>query len=374
MRNLELTLSSAAPRPPILHKESLGGTCLTNVHEVNPLTDARWADLLARHADSTVFHSLPWLEALHRTYGYSVAAITTSPPNHPLDNAIVFCRVESWLTGRRLVSVPFADHCTPLVNSADELECLLSHLKGDCKGNRRRYIEIRAVDGAPGSLTGFSESARYCLHRLSLRPSLEALLQGLHPSCIRRRLARALRESFVYEEGRSETLLQKFYPLALMTRRRQNLPPQPLAWFRNLISSFGEQLKIRLLSHAGQPAAGILTIRFQQSMTYKYGFSDPEFHRLGSMQLLLWKAIEEAKREGLHEFDMGRSEWANQGLVTFKDRWGCRRSVITHVRFPAIDAPLDRASLRLRIAKHLFALAPDRLLTTAGNLLYKHMA
>ena len=373
MPNVEFILSGAAA---VSGHEilNLGKTGFTNVYEVDPLRDARWADLLARHKVSTVFHSAAWLEALKRTYGYNAAALTTSPPDQPLENAIVFCRVESWLTGRRVVSVPFADHCTPLVNSGEELECLLSHLKGECHGNRRRYAEIRAVDGALENQAGFSESARYCLHRLNLRPSLEALMQGLHPSCIRRRLTRAMREGFVYEEGRAETLLQKLYQLALMTRRRQKLPPQPLAWFRNLISSMGEQLKMRLLFHAGQPAAGIVTIRFQQSMTYKYGFSDPKFHRLGSMQLLLWKAIEEAKREGLLEFDMGRSEWANQGLVAFKDRWGCRRSVITHLRYPARDALLDRASLPLRIAKRLFALAPDRVLTTAGNLLYRHVA
>ena len=37
-----------------------------------------------------------------------------SPPDEPLENGFLFCRVESWLTGRRLVSLPFSDHCEPL--------------------------------------------------------------------------------------------------------------------------------------------------------------------------------------------------------------------------------------------------------------------
>jgi lipid II:glycine glycyltransferase (peptidoglycan interpeptide bridge formation enzyme) len=129
-----------------------------------------------------------------------------------------------------------------------------------------------------------------------------------------------------------------------------------------------------MLFHSGQPAAGILTIRFQRAMTYKYGFSDQKFHPLGSMQLLLWKAIEDARSQGLAEFDMGRSDWTNQGLVTFKDRWGCRRSSIAHLRYPAKGPQFDAGSLGMRVAKQLFALAPDRILTTAGNLLYRHMA
>lgn len=342
-------------------------------YEVDPLTDPRWVAFLRQHKQSSVFHSAAWLEALRRTYGYRPGALTTSPPGRPLENAIVFCQVDSWLTGRRVVSVPFADHCTPLVNSAKELECLLSNMKGKFE-NKRRYIEIRAIGSSAADAPEFSESARFYLHRLDLNPSMDTLVGGLHPSCIRRRLARAVRESFVYEEGRTEAMLRHFYRLALLTRRRQNLPPQPLAWFRNLINCLGDQLKIRLLFHSGRPAAGILTIRFQQTMTYKYGFSDPKFHRLGSMQLLLWRAIEEAKRQGLLEFDMGRSDWTNQGLITFKDRWGCNRSLITHLRYPEKRAKLESHDLAIRIARQLLALAPDRVLAAAGNLLYRHMA
>lgn len=347
---------------------------VANTYEINPLQDARWPQLLARHRHSTVFHTQAWLSALKQTYGYTASALTTSARGEDLTNAVVFCRVESWLTGSRVVSVPFADHCSPLVSSDAELECLLSGLQLECEGKKRRYIEVRQVSDKPQKPPGFSESGRFHLHRLDLRPSLEELFRGLHPSCIRRRLARAQQEQFVYEEGRSEELLRKFYQLAVLTRRRHNLPPQPLAWFRNLIRFLGEQLKIRVVSHGGKPAAAILTIRFQRTMTYKYGVSDNRFHRLGSMQLLLWKAIEEAKSAGLSEFDMGRTEWTNEGLAVFKDRWGCRRFNITHLRYPAVSTPLDRPSLKTRMAKQLFAWAPDRVLTAAGNLLYRHMA
>ena len=41
---------------------------------------------------------------------------TTSPPSLPLSNGIVLCEINSWLTGRRMVSVPFSDHCEPLLD------------------------------------------------------------------------------------------------------------------------------------------------------------------------------------------------------------------------------------------------------------------
>ena len=86
------------------------------VHRFEPLNDARWDEFLGRHSRASLFHSTPWLKALNQTYDYPVVGYTTCEPGEELKNALVFCRVESWLTGRRLVSLPFSDHCEPLVD------------------------------------------------------------------------------------------------------------------------------------------------------------------------------------------------------------------------------------------------------------------
>ena len=344
-----------------------------NSYELDPLSDARWRRLLDRHDSATVFHTPEWLSALNRTYRYRCVVHTTSPPGTELRNALVFCQVESWLTGKRLVSLPFSDHCAPLVDGLEELRSLLSGIKREWAGKKRRYVELRPAEPHLEPGLGFSESARYCLHKLDLQPSLDQLFRGMHASCVRRRVTRAMKEGFELREGRSEDLLQAFYQLAVLTRRRQHLPPQPIAWFRNLIHCLGDNLKIRLLFHSGRPAAGIMTLRFRHTMTYKYGFSDKEFHHLGSMQLLMWRAIEDAKNEGLLEFDMGRSEWSNEGLLTFKDRFGCKRFSIVYVRFPAGEATPNGETPGMRLLKPFLGIAPKRVLITAGNLVYRHI-
>ena len=91
------------------------------VHQIDPLQDPRWAELLQAHPQASIFHTPGWLESLQRTYGYEPLVLTTSPPGSALTNGVVFCRVKSWLTGERLVSVPFADHCQPLVRARRRL-------------------------------------------------------------------------------------------------------------------------------------------------------------------------------------------------------------------------------------------------------------
>src|SRR5204862_7134910 len=97
-------------------------------------------------------------------------------------------------------------------------------------------------------------------HRLNLSPSSDELFRHFHKDCVQRKIRRAEREAVVYREGNSPELLSSFYQLMLRTRRRHQLPPQPLDWFRNLVRCMGDSLKIRVASKDGRPIASIVTL------------------------------------------------------------------------------------------------------------------
>ena len=340
------------------------------LRRIDPVEDPRWSLFLERDPRATVFHTPAWLEVLRRTYGYEPRALTTASPGHDLSNGLVFCGVRSWLTGCRIVSLPFSDHCEPLVENRQELEYLLCGLKTDLNAKKWKYVEIRPIKCFTEPIGGMVESERFWLHRLDLHPSLEELYHSLHKDCIQRKIRRAEREALTYEAGRSEALLGQFYRLLVLTRRRQHLPPQPWAWFLNLTACMGDNLKIRVVSKNAHPVASILTLRHKGTLVYKYGCSDDRLNSLGGMQMLIWKAIQEAKYEGLVSFDLGRSEWHNDGLVQFKDRWGAAKFPLTYWRYPSSLHTAD--DVGKTIAKHIFAHLPDSILPTAGRFLYRH--
>jgi CelD/BcsL family acetyltransferase involved in cellulose biosynthesis len=126
------------------------------VYELNSLADPRWEDFLDRHPQSSVFHTPGWLEALRRTYGYEPCVVTTAAPGEELRNGIVFCRVKSWLTGNRAVSLPFADHCQPLVESSESLQVLLDALREEQGRAKWKYVELRPAQEITGLGTGAS--------------------------------------------------------------------------------------------------------------------------------------------------------------------------------------------------------------------------
>jgi hypothetical protein len=342
------------------------------VYSFDPLRDPRWDDFVERHPHASVFHTTGWLSALERTYGFRPIAFTTSAPPDDLTNALVFARIRSWLTGQRLVSLPFSDHCEPLVDGADELRVLGSSVVRYCGHERLSYVELRPATPASVVPDGFGTAQTFYAHRLDLRPDLDALLRAFHKDSIQRKIRRAEREGLRCEEGRSDALLQKFVHLLELTRRRHQVPRQPMIWFRNLIESLGDRACIHVASKDGQPAAAILTLAFRDTVVYKYGGSDTRLNALGGMPLLLWKTIEQAKQRGARQFDLGRSDCDNLGLVTFKDRLAATRSTLTYWRAPAPK----RASAdgwKLRLAKGVFSRLPTMLRRAVGDVVYRHI-
>ena len=219
------------------------------VYRIDPLSDQRWPAFLDLHSNASIFHTPEWLQALQRTYAYEPVVYTTSGPGQELTNGIPFCRINSWLTGQRLVSLPFADHCQPLVDQPEALAELSSTLERDGRKSLWKYIELRPLEANKKVFerqTGFRANEEFCFHTLNLRLDVSELLRRLHASCVRRPIRRAERERLTYEQGHSEALLAKFYQLLVMTRRRHQLPPQPALWFSNLISCLGQKLTIRV--------------------------------------------------------------------------------------------------------------------------------
>lgn len=340
---------------------------------IDPMRDPRWPEFIVRHPSASVFHTRGWLGALQATYEYEPVAFTTSPPDENLTNALLFCIVRSWLTGRRLVSLPFSDHCEPLVEHASQLRKLYVYVESLREKEGWKYVEMRSADSSLDFESGFSRATTYHLHRLDLRFGLDTLRKGFHKDCIQRKISRAERESLSYEAGRSMSLVNQLYGLLQLTRSRHHVPPQPFKWFENLIRCMGENVCIRIASKDSKPIAGILTLDHGKKTVYKYGGSDTSFNNLGATPMLFWQAIKEAKEAGAEELDLGRSDLDNAGLITFKDRWSAARSTLTTWRTPAITVPSPSAHAKVWLAKRAFARLPNSILTLAGRLLYRHV-
>jgi CelD/BcsL family acetyltransferase involved in cellulose biosynthesis len=348
------------------------------VCRLDPRTDPRWAELVRRHPRASLFHSPAWLEALSRMYGYKPFVWTTSPEGTALRNGFLFCAVESWLTGCRMVSLPFSDHCEPLIDRDEDMDALAAALEEEVREKRWRYLEIRPLEQFR-LRTGLAHSTvSYNFHQIDLGPGLAALYRRFHKDSIQRKIRRAEREGLIYEEGSSEALLDAFYPLFTMTRARHNVPPQPRKWFSTLMECFGETLKIRVARKNDRAVAAMITLRHKDTLVYKYGGSDLGCNRFGGVHLLYWQSIQDAVHQGLRYFDLGRADLGQDGLVTFKNRWGASHSMLTYSRYSASEASshcfdLPAGNWKSRAAKAMLSRTPAAALSLIGGVLYRHV-
>src|SRR5262249_4700374 len=183
----------------------------------------------------------------------------------------------------------------------DNLQTLLDKIE-EAAEDKFKYAEIRTVSAQVPTGSSFQPYDRHHLHVLDLRHPIEHLYARLHYDSVRRKIRRAEREHVVLDQGRSESMLQEFYGLLVLTRRRHQLPPQPLEWFQELVKCFGNKLTIHIARLNRRPIASILTLRHKQSLTYKYGCSDARFHKVGAMPCLFWQVMQEAKQAQLTVF------------------------------------------------------------------------
>jgi hypothetical protein len=346
------------------------------LHQLDPTKDSRWAELVGRHPKASIFHTVSWLKALQNTYGYQPVVFTTSSPASELENGVAFCGVKSWLTGRRLVSLPFSDHCEPLCDSAEDLTFLILSLQTQLEIQGWKYIEVRPIDWNFDQLNDgvdLRPVENYFLHTLDLRPDLDQVFGMLDKDCVQRRIHHAERAGLMEKCGRSKELLNEFYDLFVITRSRHQLPPMSYTWFLNLIRGQGNALEIRVAYKQQTPVAAVLTLRFRDVLYFKYGCSDARFHKLGATSWLLWRAIAAGKTSGALKFDMGRTEAENVGLLAFKNHWVEQPKLMVYWKFPDTSSFDSLNGWKLNMAKRVFSLMPDKLLRITGQFIYPHI-
>jgi len=122
----------------------------------------------------------------------------------------------------------------------------------------------------------------------------------------------------------------------------------------------------------GVPIAALLTLLHKSTIVFKYGCSDESYHNCGAIPFLFWKLIEDGKGMDASEIDFGRSDKENEGLITFKGRFGSTRKSLRYLRYSRVRSGVMSAWSSQAMRGPLSAL-PAFVLPAAGRLLYKHI-
>jgi Acetyltransferase (GNAT) domain len=322
---------------------------------------------LARRPDFSFFHGAAWTKVLVETYRFKPVWQAAG------DSLLPLMEVDSWLTGRRGVALPFTDDCAPLCATEQDFQPLFQSAVALGKSRGWKSIELRGgrkfFGAAPASLAFHG-------HRLDLAADEPRLFEQMDGSA-RRAVRKAEKDGVTVEVSQSVEAVRDFYALQCLTRKRHGLPPQPFGFFLNIWRHVVSQNQgmLVLAGWRGEKIAGAVFFFLGGRAIYKYGASDLRRQQLRPNNLVMWTAMKWLARNGCTSLDLGKTALANDGLRKFKLNLGAAEERTEYVKF---DLRADRFVVETAgVAgwhNRVFRALPVFASRQAGELLYKHWA
>lgn len=342
---------------------------------ISPEDDQRWDEFVFRHPMGSIYHHSAWGNVLKSTFDHKFFYVALEDiETDKLKGIVPFMLVKSWLTGQRLVSLPFTTYCNPLIPK-EHLKNVISfvfefNLEID-------YLELKFIkNDEEYVLEGFEELSTYVTHILTLDIPLEQLFRSFHNTSVRQRIKRADKNKLKLRMAGKEEDLEKFYSLQTKIRKVYGLPPQPYTFFKNMweILKPKNLLFVPLIEYNGRVIAGAMVLKFKDTFYFEYSASDQNFLKLGPNHKLIWEVIKIAHKEGARYFDFGRSSLSHRSLIEFKDRWGAKRHKLIYYYYPKANRIDTENGSRRKYLALINSHFPLSFLRLEGKLIYPHLS
>jgi hypothetical protein len=338
---------------------------------MDPTADENWDSDLTSCPGATFFHTAAWARVLKSTYNYTPVYFEIRNSGR-LEALLPMMEVNSWLTGRRGVSLPFTDECGPICAGPGTYQCLYQEAVSYGRARRWKFVECR---GGLSLNLGATPSVSYRGHRLALTPDDDGLLERCG-SATRRAVRKAEQNGLSIEFSRELEAVRAFYELFCRNRKRLGVPPQPFDFFSNIQRHvLDKNLGWVVLARQGKrPIAGAIYFNFCKTAIYKFGASDERFLHLRGNNLVMWEAIKHYCHEGFEFLEFGRTSLSNLGLHRFKHSWGTTEYCINYMRHDLHNGKFSVVSDSAANSRtHFLGHLPAPVFKLVGSLFYKHM-
>ena len=342
------------------------------VEVVNPLSP-QWDREELSHPAANVFHLSAWAKVLTTTYGHRPFYLRFSRQDK-LAGLVPIMEVHSRFTGKRGVSLPFSDFCSPLIfGDAVGMLPLLEEIIRIASTRKWKYFETRSNILA-GDLAFPSE--QFYGHELDLTSGGDSLFAAMAAPA-RRAVRKAEKSGLEVEISQTLEAMFDFYRLHSQTRRRHGVPPQSLAFFANLHREIVEPGHgfVALARLKQEPVAAAVFFHAGRQALYKYGASSLKLQSYRANNLVMWKAIEHLCRLGLSRLLFGRTELGNEGLRQFKRSWGVTEYELKYFKYEQSTRPVIGGS-RARghaLYNRVFQNLPLSVNEIVGKAVYPHL-
>ena len=342
------------------------------------LSDPRLHTFIEQRSPEPFYYSQAWLDLIAKIYGYSIIPFISTNAIGQITGYLPLSFIQSPLTGRRLVSLPFSD-CCPLLTTGDaSVTDLLDQATHLAQEKHAKYLELRTGSNEMlATRPDFVEENLYVRWLLPLTPDSSAIWPELRKT-VQQTIRKSKKSGVQVRAAQTREEMIQYYRLHLLTRsKKHGMPAQPLRFFTSLWDTFAASgtLKLLLAKYQGTVVAGIILLTSGTTVRYAYSASNQNYLHLSANNLLLWEGITWACARGYTTLDLGRTARENQGLMFYKSGWGAAMEPIPYYYFPNKLglAATSESSRKFRLLTTCWKRLPISIAGPLGGYLYTHL-
>ena len=337
---------------------------------------AEWDAFVGQHPYGLIYHLSSWKEAIERAFSHIKGhfLVLRSGTSGKIFGGIPVYSICSWLLGNRIVSIPYASICDPLISSPHHFKLLWPKILDLQASTASHHIELRSVHGNEYvNNIPFCSRQNFLHHYLPLNEPIEDIKKNL-PYNLRREIKKAHLHGLKLKKEKGKNSIYFLYHLITNTRKKLCLPPIPLKLFESIDQSLYDRMSIFFAVQDQTNIASLLALHYKNTIHIEFYGGIPQAYQTGASHFLHWEVIKYAHDIGCKLISFGRTHPQNSGLIGFKRRWNTVEEQITisrvvskncvHKRF---EKGRDNLACRL-----IFGKAPLLIRKAFASFLYHH--
>jgi CelD/BcsL family acetyltransferase involved in cellulose biosynthesis len=343
-----------------------------------------WDSFVSQHSGALVYHLSAWRKVLEEAFSHirGDVLVVRDLKSGQITAGLPVYSIKSWLLGKRIVSIPYASICDPLISCQEDLAKLMPQIRDLQKRTNAGYIEIRSMNNAGlVSSANLISNTGYKHNYIQLNGSIDDVFFRCSRN-VRRLVKGAQKSLMAVETDESESALELFYEMLTATRRRLAIPPLPYCFFtaiwRHLFPQFGT---LFLGSQNDRILGGLLVLHFKRFWVAEYICDLGSYESKDIKHLLYWEAIKMAHAQGAEVFSFGRTSTESGTLLAYKRKWGTVEEELADFRFSLATNEVENIGIEqnresrktYRLIRSLCRVAPLPLYNVIGRFCYRHM-
>lgn len=369
------TECETTPIYPLSHDDGIAEKL--QVSYIEPAQFEEWDAFVDSHHFGSVYHSSNWKRAIenafHHIKGEFICLREADSGRIVAGLPLYF--VKSWLLGNRMVSIPFASFCDPLVSNRTQMEMLVLASQESMGEKRAKWMEIRASKTAEWLSADLEAEPPFYHHYIPLSIDPCDLFRNFSRCSVQKKIRKAIKHGVVVSRAKNRQAFCDFYVHLVQSRKRLGLPAIPFTFFDSLWKVFGErEMHLFEAKLADSTIGALLALRSRETLHLEYIADERGRDDLGINRLLYWEAIQFACSEGCRYVSFGRTSSNNRGLREYKLRWGSIEEPVYFFNYRSYSkgAAPGKPMRQRKFSRWLISNSPVIVGEQLGRFLYRH--